>query len=179
MFHGIQDWSCIVDIKSHHIILHKDIHTCVFFQRQANLVEGNLVFSSSFNLPRSTQHLCETKFWWSIYWNGPKLVWYCDHWNILEVYQGISCLWSPYFDNPRYIQILCWCFFLDHPRYHVYVIWTKLFLGRLIIMPAMLEYSVTAIALNIMYTPNTIQFVPNFPNSFKQNMFQSHFSTSS
>ena len=31
MFHGIQDWSCIVDIKSHHIILHTDIHTCVFF----------------------------------------------------------------------------------------------------------------------------------------------------
>jgi hypothetical protein len=98
---------------SNHITLYY-IQTYIhafFSQRQANLVEGNLVFSSSFNLPRSTQHLCETKFWWSIYWNGPKLVWYCDHWNILEVYQGISCLWSPYFDNPRYIQILCWCFF--------------------------------------------------------------------
>ena len=117
---SVQDWHvpwysrlvmyCGYQITSHYIT-YRHTYMRFFSQRQANLVEGNLVFSSSFNLPRSTQHLCETKFWWSIYWNGPKLVWYCDHWNILEVYQGISCLWSPYFDNPRYIQILCWCFF--------------------------------------------------------------------
>jgi hypothetical protein len=179
MFHGIQDWSCIVDIKSHHIILHTDIHTCVFFPN-ARLIWWKVILClvrlliylglHSIFVKQSfgDQSTGMVRSWFDtviigIYWKSIKGYPACDH-RILII---------P--DTSRYYVDV----FLDHPRYHVYVIWTKLFLGRLIIMPAMLEYSVTAIALIscIHRTPSNLFLISPIPSN--KICFNHIFSTSS